>query len=1044
MLAGFLVRVLRGRWLVLLLAALLLVFGIYQTSQARFDVFPEFAPAQVIIQTEAPGMSPEEVETLMTRPIEQVVNGANGLETMRSQSIAGLSLVTLIFAEGTPLFQARQLVAERLQEASRRLPQNAMPPVMLPLTTSTSTILNIGLTSSKRSLRELRSFADWTLKPALLSVPGVAKISVFGGEVKQFQVQILPERMLAHHVSLQELQQAIQQATGTRAGGFVDTPTQRVTVRTENPVISADLLGQTLLKAGPQGPLRLNQVARVSEAGEPKVGDAAINGQPGVILVISNQLGANTLETTRRLEQTLDQFKPLLARQQIQLEPHLFRAADFIETALHNMRSALLWGGLLVTLIIVAFQLNLRSAAISLIAIPLSLLSALLILKLGQLSINTMTLGGLAIALGEVVDDAIIDVENIDRRLRQNRALGSPRTPFDVVLAASLEVRGAVIYATLIVVLVFLPVLAMSGVQGQLFAPLAQAYILAILASLAVALTLTPALCLLWLPRSRAQALPRWSQALKAAYGRLLRVSLAARPLILSSASALLLACLLLLPHFKSRFLPELRESHFVVHVSLIPGSSLQESLRLGQRISQTLGKIGEVAQVSQKAGRAEKADDTWGTHYSEFDIELKPGLGGAEIGEAQQEIQDALARFPGISFSIKAFLSERIEEVVSGQTAQVVVKLFGEDLAGIEQGAQQVAQALAQMPGARDVQLELQSSAPQLLIRPDLSKLLQFGFQSGDLLDTIQLAFQGRVLNQIYQGSQMIDVVAVLAPEYRHLPEQAGRLLLTNSQGQSRTLGQLARLSFGSGRTLIRHEGGRRYQVISCNAPGQDLAGFAQALERRLQALKLPAGVYPQIGGFAQAQAQAERDLWLYSGLSGLGILLLLSLAFRRWRHVLLVLLNLPFALAGGVLMVFFTGQWLTIGSLLGFVTLFGITARNTMMLISHWEHLVQAEGKVWNTDTLILGATERLVPVLMTALVTGLGLLPIALGGEASGREIEAPMAQVIVGGLLTSTLLNLWLLPLVFQRWGVVSSETAEDFSQAREETADDNKI
>ena len=1013
---------LRFREVVITLGLVVLGYGVYIASRSQLDVFPEFAPPQVVIQTEAAGLSPEQVEQLVTRPIETVVNGVAHLESIRSQSIQGLSIITAVFAEGTDVFQARQMVSERLVEVASRIPQRAGPPTMAPLTSATSDVLQVGLTSDKRSLMEIRTFADWTLRPRLLAVPGVAKIVVFGGEVRQLQIQVRPDRLLQFGISIDDVLDSARRATGVRGAGFVDTPNQRVVFRTEGQQLSPQQLGDVVLRHKDGRSVRLKDVATIAERPEPMIGAAAIQGTPGAVLVVSSQYGANTLEVTRAVEAALEEMEPAARSLEITIHPKLFRPANFVETAIGNIRSSLLIGAVLVTIVLFFFLADVRTALISMMAIPLSLLGAIIVLNRFGVSLNTLTLGGLAIAIGEVVDDAIIDVENILRRLRDNHLRPDPRPVFQVVFDASLEVRSAVVYATFVVALVFLPVITMSGIQGRLFAPLGIAYILAILASLLVALTITPALCLVLLPkRARVDHTPSYVARFKRRYRQALeRISKHPRA-VLTTVAALCLIALAMLPFFGGAFLPELREGHFIVHMSAVPGTSLEQSLAVGREVTKELDKNPHIRSIAQRAGRAEQADDTWGTHYSEINVDLVP-LSGEEAESVQSEIRAALVKFPGVYFAIKPFLTERIEEILTGIRGQVAIKIFGEDLDQIDRAAQDVARVVSSVPGAVDVQVESQPGLPEMVVQLRPERLLQFGFQPVSVMDAVQTAYQGTNVAQTFEGNRVFDVTVILDDTARRNPEAAGGLMLQNLEGTRIPLRQVAEIYPTTGRYVILHEATRRRQSVSANVTGRDVSSFvAEAKQRIAKDVRFPAGVYPVFTGTAEAQAQSQQEILVSSIIAGVAILLLLAMAFHNVRNLMLVLANLPFALAGGVLAIFFSGGWLTLGSLVGLVTLFGISTRNSIMMISHFEHLVTAEGESWGLETALRGAAERLLPVLMTALVAALGLLPIAIGSGDPGREIEGPMAIVILAGLVTSTALNLLVLPTLALRYG-----------------------
>ncbi len=1014
LLGGIVAFSLRHVGVVVALALVLVGYGAYSLASAKYDVFPEFAPPQVAIQTEAPGLSPEQVEVLVTQPIENAINGVPGIEALRSSSIQGLSIITVTFQPGSDIYRNRQVITERLSNLGGQLPSGVQAPGLSPLTSSTSVILALGLTSQKRSLMELRTLADWVLKPRLLAIPGVAKIAVFGGDVRELQIQVQPDRLIKYHLGLDDVLAAGRMATGVRGAGFIDNANQRVVLQSEGQALVPDRLARTVLVHQDSGVVTLGDVARVIEAPEPPVGAAAIMGRPGVQLVISEQYQANTLDVTQNVEAALKDLRPGLEAQGVTLQT-VFRPATFIQTATGNVRFSLILGGVLVVAVLALFLFDLRTAAISLTAIPLSLLAATIMLDYFGFSLNTMTLGGLAIAIGLLVDDAVIVVENIYRRLRENRQAATPQPAIEVAFAAALEVRSAVVYATLAIALVFIPVLTMSGVAGRLFAPLAVAYILATLASLLVALTVTPALCYGLLS---SRALPerdppviRWS---KARYRRLLTSVEAHHRVVVVALLVLTLAGLAALPFFGGAFLPELREGHFIVHMSAVPGTSLQESLRVGELVTTELTKLPFVQTVAQRAGRAEKADDTWGTHYSELNVDLKP-LQGEEAEFVQSDVRKILAEFPGVNFAVKTFLTERVEETLSGYTASVVVNLYGDNLDMLDKKAQEIAGALDQVAGAADVQVQSPPGTPQLVVRLRDDALQRWGFEPVRVLEAVRTAFQGEVVGQVYDGNRVFNVSTLLDPAMRRNVADVGQLPLRNTSGTYVRLKDLATIFQSSGRYVVLHNGSRRVQTITCNVRGRDVASFVSDASRRLAAsVSLPSGSYVEFGGAAQAQSRSARDLLVHSTLAGIAIVLLLATVIGSARNVLLVLVNLPFALVGGVLAVFALGGNLSVGSLVGFVTLFGITLRNSVMMLSHWEHLVTIEGMTWGPEAVIRGAEERLAPILMTAMVTALGLLPLAIGSGAPGREIEGPMALVILGGLITSTVLNLIVLP------------------------------
>ena len=1012
---------LRFRGIVIALACALLGYGVYSLSQARYDVFPEFSPPRVVVQTEAPGLAPEQVEVLVTQPIENAINGVPGIESLRSGSIQGLSVVTVVFRLDSDVYRDRQVVAERLTALAGTLPAGTHAPVMTPLTTSTSLVLAVGLTSQKQSPMSLRTMADWTVRRRLVAVPGVANVSVFGGESKQFQIQFDPERLVQHNLSTEEIIAASKRATGLRGAGFIETTNQRIVLQTEGQSPTADQLARTVVVHQDGANLSLGEVAEVREAPEPAIGSAAVMSQPAVLLMVDAQYGGNTLEVTRKLEQAIAELRPTLEAEGVAIRADIFRPANFIETAARNIRSSLVVGAVLVVVVLFLFLFNFRTAAISCTAIPLSLMAAIVVMERLGFSLNTMTLGGLAIATGEVVDDAVIDVENIFRRVRENRTLPNLRPALQVVLDASIEVRHAVIYATFAVVLVFIPVLTMSGLAGRLFSPLGLAYISAILASLIVALTVTPALCLVLLGhRDLTENDAPFARWLKNLYRSVL-VGIEKRPrTVIAGVFGLIALGIALLPFFGAAFLPDLREGHFIIHASAVPGTSLEESLRLGHQVTQELLKISYVRSVAQQIGRAEAFEDTWGTHYSEFHVDLK-SIKGSQAEGAQSEIRRVMLGFPGYRSSVQTFLTERIEETLSGYTASVVVNVYGNELDALDSEARQLAQVLTGIRGATEVQVQSPPGMPQAAVRLRNNDVARWGFDPVDVLDAVHTAYGGETVGQVYDGNRVFDVSVVLAPDERRTLEQIGSLPLRSPEGNYVALRQLADIYETSGRYIVLHQGARRVQTIACNVTGRDVTSFVAEAKQRVEKLSLPAGSYVEFSGTAAAQAQSRRDLLVHSLLAGLGIILLLSIVMGSYRNLLLVLANLPFALVGGVFAAFVTGAVLSIGSLVGFVTLFGITLRNSIMMISHYEHLVNVEGVAWGWDAAVRGAMERLIPILMTATVTGLALLPLAVGSGDPGREIEGPMAIVILGGLVTSTALNLLVLPTLSLRYG-----------------------
>jgi len=1013
---------LRFRGIVIALACALLGYGIFSLLRSSYDAFPDFAPPEVSVQTEAPGLSPEQVEVLVTQPIENSINGATGIGSLRSRSIQGLSDITVVFRTGTDIYRDRQLVAERLSAVANELPTGVQPPLMTPLTSSTAWVMEVDFTSDKQSLMDLRTIADWTIKPHILAVPGVAGVEVNGGDVRQLQFQFDPQKLVQYGVSVEDVIAAARQATGVRGGGFIETVNQRIVLQTEAPSATPAQLAGTVLVHHNGANVTLGDVARVEEAPAPRIGAASVAGKRGVSMIVDAAYGANTLDVTQDIDKALDDLQPGLEAQGIVIHRDVLRAADFINVALHNVRDSLLIGGILVVVVLFLFLFNLRTAAISCTAIPLSLLAAVIALNKMGLSLNTMTLGGLSIAIGEVVDDAVIDVENIYRRLRENRSAPNPRSLFQVVFDASIEVRSAVVYATFAVILVFFPVLNMSGLAGNLFGPLGVAYIWAIIASLVVALTVTPALSLILLGGRDLPAMePPLVHWLKRGYeALLLRVERAPRVLVPVTVGLLVVAGVGALFFLSSSFLPDLREGNITVHMTAVPGTSLEESLRLGDRLTQALSQVPFVRSVAQRVGRAELGTDTMGTHESEIDVNLQ-AVKGTQVQTSQEQIRDILAEIPGAILTSNSFLTERINETLSGYGAAVAVNVFGNDLDQMDRAAAQIARILAAIPGGAEVQLQSPPGMPEILVRLRKDGVARWGFDPLSVLDVVRTAYGSEIVGQTYDGNRVFDVSVLLASTKKPQVSELGELPLRNPDGKFVALSELADLQESSGRYVVLHEGARRVQTVTCNVRGRSVDSFVQEARKRISSVKFPAGTYVSFAGTAAAQAQSLHELIVNSLLAGLGIILLLSVVMGNGRNLLLVLVNLPFALVGGVIAAGLTGGDLSLGSLVGFVTLFGITLRNSIMLISHYEHLVESESMTWGIETAMRGASERLAPILMTALVTGLGLLPLAIGSGDPGREVEGPMAIVILGGLLTSTLLNLLVLPTLALRYG-----------------------
>jgi len=1004
------------RGVVVAAAFLLLLPGLRLAATAPIDVFPEFAPTEVSIQTEAPGLSAAEVEALVSIPLEHAINGAPGLRTMRSTSAAGISALACIFADSVPVAAARQAIAERLAVAARDLPAGVQPPGITPTVSASSTLLDVGLTAAEGSdPLELRAFADWTLKPRLLAVPGVARVTVFGGGVKQYQVLVAPASLRAFGLSLDQAVAAASESSVLAAAGFMETGEQSLPIRAEGRVTSAADLGASIVAFRDGVPVRLDQVATVRTGAEYKVGDATVNGAPGVILEIDKAPGANALEVTSSLEAALEETGRALPAG-VTLTPHLFRQATFVERSIHNLGTALLTGAGLVMVVLFLFLYDLRTTAISLMAIPLSLLAAVAVLRGAGATLNTMTLGGLAIALGEVVDDAIIDVENILRRLRERRPGGAGPERDEVLLHASLEVRSAVVHATAIVVLAVTPLFFLSGLQGSLFSPLGAAYVLATLASLLVAVTVTPALAsLLLTEKSAARGESPLLRVLKRVYAAALRPLLRRPAPAIALAAALVIVAALLVPHFGVELLPDFQEADLIVHLIAPYGTSLDRSVEAGRALETTLRDVPGVRSTALKAGRAELGEDTWGPENGEMLLSLDPSLG--RYDGVLEAVRRRLGNVPGFVFTVRQFLRERIEEVITGVRAPVVLRVAGPDLEVLREEAERDAAALRAVPGAQQVQAERQAFIPQVNIVFDRAAAARHGLTMEGLRRAVTTALWGVRAGQIFEGQRVFDIWVRGGDGPPGDASAIEALAIDTPDGGRVPLRSLARVDLGSEPAAIEREGGTRQALVTASVAGRDIGGFVEEARRRVGSRPLPEGYTRTWGGEYEVERAARRELLLFSLCAGAGVFLVLLMESRSSRLALLMLANVPMALVGGVAAAALAGGTLSIGSLVGFVTLFGLSVRNGLMLITRFRRLETVEGMAPGPGLVLAGSLDRLAPVLMTALVTGLALVPLVAGGARAGQEIEHPMAVVIVGGLISSTLLNLLVLPLLY---------------------------
>ncbi len=1002
---------LRQRVLVVALAAVVAVVGIRRVPDVAWDVFPEFAPPLVEVQTEAPGLSTTEVESLITVPLENALNGTSWLETIRSKSVLGLSSVVLIFEEGTPLFQARQLVQERLATVAGHLPAVSRPPVMLSPLSSMSRVMKIGVSSKALSQMELTILATWTIRPRLMALPGVANVAIWGQRDRQLQVLVDPERLRAHGVSLDTVIAAAGEAATVGAFGFLDTPNQRLAIAQAGSVTRPEDLAVAPVAFRGGATLNIGDVARVVEGHPAPIGDAVINDGPGLLLIVEKQPWGNTLEVTQRVEETLAALAPAL--RDVEIDSTIFRPATFIEMSLANLRKAMLWGCLLVALILAAFLFEWRTAVISLLAIPLSLLTAVLVLQTRGGTLNTMILAGLVIALGEVVDDAIIDVENVLRRLRQNRDSSNPRPAIEVVWSASMEVRSAVVFGTLIVVLVFLPVFLLQGLAGTFFRPLALSYVLATVASLLVALTLTPALCLLLLPRVAEHRESPLMRLLKARYRALLPRVITRPGRAVGTVAVALLATALAWPLLGEEFLPRFKEYDFLMHWVEKPGTSLDAMRRITIQASRELRSIPGVRNFGAHIGRAEVADEVVGPNFTELWISLDPKV---DYTTTVARIQGVVDGYPGLYRDLLTYLKERIKEVLTGASATIVVRVYGPDLDVLREKAQEVAAAIRGVEGVADLKVEQQVLVPQVEVRLRPESAALYGISAGEVRRAVTTLVKGTKVGEIYEGQKVFDVAVWGEPRLRGDLASLRDLRIDAPSGGQVPLGAVADVFIAPAPNVVVREDASRRIDVTCNVSG-DLGRTAREIEARVGQLSFDREYHPEFLGEYAARSQATRRLLFLSALSLLGILLVLYVDFRSARLTVLLLVSLLFALVGGVAGAFLGGGVLSLGSLVGFVTVLGIAARNGIMLVSHFRHLEEVEGVPFGSALVLRGAEERLAPILMTALATALALFPIIVTGSKPGQEIEHPMAIVIFGGLATSTVLNLFLLPTLY---------------------------
>lgn len=1013
---------LNNRLLVVISAILIMVYGGYLLTRLPVDVFPDLNRPTVTIFTEAAGLAPEEVEALVSFPIETAVNGAQGVERVRSASGIGLSIVWVEFGWETNVLVARQTVAERLQQASESLPADTKP-VMGPIASIMGEIMLVGLTgdSPEVSPLDLRSVADWTIRTRLLAIPGIAQVTVIGGERKQYQVLVDPVRLQAHQRSLHDVEEALANANINSTGGFLLGRNQESLIRNLARVQTPADIAQTPLPREGRGsiPLTVGDIADVGYGGPlAKRGDASINSNAGIIISIQKQPGADTVRLTRLIEAELKSIQASLPHG-MKIHDDIFRQGNFIERAIDNVEKALLDGSVFVAIVLFLFLLNFRTTFITLTAIPLSFVITFIIFNLMGLTINTMTLGGLAIAIGELVDDAIVGVENVYRRLRENRQKTEPVAALTVIRQATTEIRNSIVFATVIVVLVFIPLFALQGIEGKIFLPLGIAYVTSILASLLVSVTLTPALCAYLLPTMKrmSHADDGWLvRRIKATEKRLLDLVFPRAALVYSVIGILFLGAAASYPFLGKEFLPEFNEGSVTINILSPPGTSLEEANRIGSIAERAILTVPEATKTGRRTGRAEQDDHAEGVHSSEVEVEIHNS--DRSRAAILADIRQQLDQIPGIAVNIGQPISHRIDHMMSGVRAQVAVKLFGPDLSVLRSKAEEIRQAMASVKGAVDVFVERQVLIPQLHVIIDRERAARYGLMAGEVAQYAQLAMQGEVVGEVLDGQRTYEIMLRLADEFRSDPEAIQRIPIDIGNGASIPLGMVAKIEPAKGPNIINRENAQRRIVIQANVAGRDLVGAVTEMQAAIASkVQLPAGYFISYGGQFESQASAARLIALLSLFSLAGMVLVLYMHFRSINLALQVMLSIPLAFIGAIAGLWLTGGIFSIASLVGFVSLTGIAARNGIMMIAHYLHLMEHEGEQFDKAMIYRGTAERIIPVLMTALTASLGLVPLLMAPDLPGREILYPVAVVIFSGLFSSTLLDLLLRPLVF---------------------------
>ena len=1010
---------LRNRLTILILSGIALIFGTIVLMRSEIDIFPDLNAPTVVVMTEAPGMAPEEVEKLVTYPIETTVNGSTGVRRVRSQSSMGFSVVWVEFDWNTDVYLARQIVQERLSMIADKMPPGVKTPVMGPQSSILGEIMIIGLTSDKTSLLELRDIADRTIAPRLLALGGVSQVSVLGGDVRQFQIQLSPTMMQQLDVSIDEVLEATRDMNMNAAGGVVYDYGNEYLVKGEINTADLDRLGSTVIRSDERGIVTVADVATITIAGEqPRLGLGSVKGKPSVIITVTKQPAASTIDLDKLIRRDLADIATTLP-DDIKISTDIFSQSEFIDNSISNLQEALLEGALFVIVVLFFFMMNLRTTAISVIALPLSIIVTVIVLHLMGYTLNTMSLGGIAIAIGSLVDDAIVDVENVYKRLRENRALpeGQRQPAVKVVYHASAEVRMPIFNSSLIIIASFLPLFFLSGIEGRMLKPLGVSFIMALIASTIVALTLTPVLCSFLLGGKKAekaeQKEPRATRFMRRGYDRLLNSTLRRPWPLLVTVAVLFVVSLVLFFTLGRSFLPGFNEGSMTINVSTLPGVSLEESDRIGQKAEEIILSVPEVRTTARKTGRAELDEHSLGTNVSE--IEAPYTLKDRSRGEMVRELREKLSQLPGTNIEIGQPISHRIDAMLSGTESQIAIKLFGDDLNQLFALGNQIKEAARKVEGVVDVNVEQQIERPELSIRPRRELMAQYGVTPAALRNTIETSLQGQAVSQVYENGLPYDVTVILDPTARKSLESIRDLPVETAQGKV-PLSQIADVVSATGPNTIHRENVKRRLVISANVDGRDLRSTVNDIRREIEKdVRLPQNYYIEYGGQFESEAAASRMLaWATLGAL-LVILMLLYQQFHNIPESLLILSNMPLALIGGVLILVITGGELNIPAIIGFISLIGITTRNGMLLISRYNAL-EAEGVPLH-ERIMRGSSDRLLPIVMTALTSALALIPLAINGNAPGNEIQSPMAVVILGGLLSATVLNVFVVPAIY---------------------------